>query len=276
MQASPVWTPPGGTLGAIVSEARDRAAVLESRRAELASRARDVAGVPAFAPALRVDHVAVVAEVKRRSPSKGWINPTISAPEQAAAYERGGAAAISVLTEPVHFGGSVDDLLAVRERVRIPVLKKDFHVAPVQLLEAKAIGASAALLIARALSPDDLHRMIDAARELALEVLVEIRDEEELARALEVDAPVIGINNRNLETLVIDPATSERMLREIPASAVAIAESGVSGRGDVERVARAGADAVLVGSVISAAADPSDAVRQLATVTRTGRRATRG
>jgi indole-3-glycerol phosphate synthase len=215
--------------------------------------------------------VAVIGEVKRRSPSKGWINAKISAPDQASAYERGGAAAISVLTEPVHFGGSVDDLLAVRQAVKIPVLKKDFHVDPIQLIEAKAIGASAALLIARALSPDDLARMVDAARELALEVLVEIRDDEELQRALDVGAEIIGINNRNLETLVIDPATSERMLRAIPADRIGIAESGVSGRADVERVAKAGADAVLVGSVISAASDPTAAVRDLATVERIGR-----
>jgi indole-3-glycerol phosphate synthase len=266
-----VWTPPSGTLGGIVSEARDRAASLHGQRAELISRAKVAATVPPFASALRTDCVAVIGEVKRRSPSKGWINAQISAPDQAAAYELGGAAAISVLTEPAHFGGSIDDLLAVRNAVEIPVLKKDFHVDPIQLIEAKAIGASAALLIVRALGPDDLARMIDAARELALEVLVEIRDEEELRRALDAGAAIIGINNRNLETLVIDTTTSERLLRAIPAELIGIAESGVSGRGDVERVARAGADAVLVGSVISAAADPTTAVRDLACVERIGR-----
>jgi indole-3-glycerol phosphate synthase len=213
----------------------------------------------------------VIAEVKRRSPSKGWINPNLSAPDQAAAYERGGAAAISVLTEPRHFGGSSEDVGAVRTAVRVPVLKKDFHVDPVQLLEAKAIGASAALLIARALSPDDLLRMTDAARDIDLEVLVEIRDEDELRRALDAGARIIGINNRNLETLAIDAATSERLLGSIPAGMIGIAESGVSARADVERVARAGADAVLVGSVISAASDPVAAVRDLASVARVGR-----
>jgi indole-3-glycerol phosphate synthase len=271
VQAFPAWTPPGGTLGGIIFEARDRAAALLGKRTELAARAKAVASAPQFGKVLRGPRVAVIAEVKRRSPSKGWINPNISAPEQARAYELGGAAAISVLTEPAHFGGSNDDLLAVRDAVGIPVLKKDFHVEPVQLIEAKALGASAALLIARALSRDALMRMADTARGLDLEVLVEIRDEDELERALAANATIIGINNRNLETLAIDAATSERLLRSIPGAAIGIAESGVSARADVERVARAGADAVLVGSVISAAADPAAAVRDLASVARAGR-----
>jgi indole-3-glycerol phosphate synthase len=271
VQASPVWTPPIGTLGGIVAEAHARAEALRAASAELATRARDAAAAPAFRDALRRSTVAVIAEVKRRSPSKGWINADISAPDQAAAYEAGGAAAISVLTEPAHFGGSIEDLLSVRARVAIPVLKKDFHVAPVQLLEAKAVGASAALLIARALSPDDLPRMVDFAHEIGLEVLVEIRDEPELERALAADARIIGINNRNLETLEIDPATSERLLAAIPEDRVAIAESGVQSPADVERYAAAGADAVLVGSVISAAEDPTAAVRGLASISRVGR-----
>jgi indole-3-glycerol phosphate synthase len=266
-----VWTPPGGTLGKLVGEARNRADTLQSRRDELAGRAADAPAAPGFASALRGERVAVIAEVKRRSPSKGWINADLSAVAQASAYEQGGASAISVLTEPVHFGGSLEDLGAVRAAVRIPVLKKDFHVRPVQLLEAKAIGASAALLIARALSPDDLPRMLDTAREIALEVLVEVRDEDELRRALDAGATVVGINNRNLETLVIDPATAERLLESIPAALIGIAESGVNSRADVERYAEAGADAVLVGSAISAAADPMTAVRDLASVTRIGR-----
>lgn len=271
MQASTVWTPPTGTLGGIVAEARERAQLLLVRSAELAARAREAQTVPGFGTSLRRPTVAVIAEVKRRSPSKGWINAEISAPDQAAAYELGGAAAISVLTEPAHFGGSIEDLLAVKSRVAIPVLKKDFHVDPIQLVEAKAIGASAALLIARALSPDDLARMVDCAREIDLEVLVEIRDEAELQRALDSQAPIIGINNRNLETLVIDTATSERLLGMIPAEVIGIAESGVNGAEDVERYARAGADAVLVGSVISAAPDPAAKVREIASVNRVGR-----
>ena len=266
-----MWTPPGGTLGGILSEARTRVDELSRRTAELERAAADAAAVPGFAAAFTGAHVGVIAEVKRRSPSKGWINAEISAPAQAAAYERGGAAAISVLTEPAHFGGSVNDLLAVRAAVGIPVLKKDFHIAPVQLLEAKAIGASAALLIARALSPEHLPRMVAYANQIGLEVLVEIRDVDELRRAIDAGAGVVGINNRNLETLEIDPATAERLLALIPPAAAAIAESGVNGRTDVERYARAGADAVLVGSVISGAPDPQAKVSELAGVRRVGR-----
>ena len=271
MQASPTWTPPTGTLGNIVAEARDRAALLKPSEQELAESAAAAADVPSMASALRQHSVAVIAEVKRRSPSKGWINPGLSATDQAQAYERGGAAAISILTEPAHFGGSVADLVSVTDAVRVPVLKKDFHVDPIQLIEAKALGASAALLIARAVSPDTLLEMLDVARRLSLEVIVEIRDEAELARAIEGGAVIIGINNRNLETLVIDPATSDRLLLLVPPGVIAIAESGVAAREDVERVARHGADAVLVGSVLSAAPDAAAAVERLTGVPRVGR-----
>jgi indole-3-glycerol phosphate synthase len=271
VQASSTWTPPTGTLGKIVQEARERAALLRPSEPELTESAGAAAPAPHLTSALRSATVVVIAEVKRRSPSKGWINPSLSAVDQALAYERGGAGAVSILTEPAHFGGSVADLIAVRDAVAIPVLKKDFHVDPIQLVEAKALGASAALLIARALSPQDLTSMIETANRLALEVIVEIRDDAELARALDAGATIIGINNRNLETLVIDPATSERLLGQLPSGVIAIAESGVSDRGDVERVAAHGADAVLVGSVLSAAEDPVAAVRQLTGVQRVSR-----
>jgi indole-3-glycerol phosphate synthase len=271
VQAFSAWTPPTGTLGAIVAEARDRAALLKPDEAELAESAGSASPSPSLAAALRRDAVAVIAEVKRRSPSKGWINPAISAAEQAQSYERGGAAAVSILTEPAHFGGSVSDLVSVRDTVLIPVLKKDFHVDPIQLIEAKALGASAALLIARALAPDALVEMVETAARLSLEVIVEIRDDDELSRALDAGAGIIGINNRNLETLAIDPATSEQLLGRIPRGVVAIAESGVQSRADVERFARCGADAVLVGSVLSASDNPVEAVRGLTGVLRTTR-----
>ena len=271
MQGLRAWTPPGGTLGAIVAEAVQRADAMRTRTAELEAQARAAVTAPGFASALRRADVAVIAEVKRRSPSKGWINPAISAGGQASAYQAGGASAISVLTEPEHFGGSIDDLAAVRRAVQLPVLKKDFHVDPVQLLEAKATGASAALLIVRALSPDQLVRMTEVAARLELECLVEVRDAEELDRALAVSAAVIGVNSRNLETLAVDPGTAEGLMRQIPDSVIAVAESGVTGRGDVERLATAGADAVLVGSAVSAARDPSVAVRELTGVSRRGR-----
>lgn len=271
MQASFGWTPPTGTLGGIVAEASERAAALTAIEAELERTASTVPRAPSLAGALRTSSVAIIAEVKRRSPSKGWIRAAISAVDHAREYEAGGAAAISVLTEPVHFGGSSDDLVAVRGAVRVPVLKKDFHIAPVQLVEARALGASAALLIVRALSPAALRLMTRTASDLHLEILMEVRDEAELDRALDAGATMIGVNNRNLETLHIDPATSERLIGRIPSSIVAIAESGVSTRADVERLAGFGADAILVGSVISAASDPAAAVRTLSGVKRVDR-----
>ncbi|MFL5615740.1 MAG: indole-3-glycerol phosphate synthase TrpC [Gemmatimonadaceae bacterium] len=271
MQAFSAWVPPTGTLGRIVDEARTRARALDQRVAELEELAKGVVDVVPFASGLRGDTVSVIAEVKRRSPSKGWIQPGMDAAKQARAYEAAGAKAISVLTEPDHFAGSIDDLSDVRRAVSVPVLKKDFHVDPIQLLEAKAIGASAALLIVRALGPSQLPELMAAARELSLEVLVEIRDMGELDLALEAGAAVIGINNRNLETLAIDPATSARLLSRIPSSVIAIGESGVSSRADVERLALAGADAILVGSSVSSATDPRAAVRSLAGVARAAR-----
>jgi indole-3-glycerol phosphate synthase len=268
VQAFSAWVPPSGTLGRIVDEARTRARALERRIPELEHAAARVDNVLPFASALRGESVSVIAEVKRRSPSKGWIQPEMNAGKQASAYAIAGAKAISVLTEPDHFAGSVEDLITVRQVAGVPVLKKDFHIAPVQLLEARAIGASAALLIVRALGPSGLAELMSAARALSLEVLVEIRDENELDLALEAGAAVIGVNNRNLETLEIDPMTSTRLLKRIPSNVVAVGESGVSSRVDVERLAKAGADAILVGSSVSSAADPSAAVRSLTGVAR--------
>jgi indole-3-glycerol phosphate synthase len=213
----------------------------------------------------------LLAEVKRQSPSKGLIAASLDAVEQAGAYRDGGAAGVSILTEPNHFGGSISDLRDVVRCVGLPVLKKDFHVAPVQLYEARAEGASAALLIVRAVSPDVLKELAACARSLGLELLYEIRDERELEQALDAEAGMIGVNNRNLETLVIDPATAERLIPLIPAHIVAIAESGVKTRADVERYAAVGADAVLVGSSLSASADPAAATRTLAGVARRSR-----
>ena len=271
MQAFLRWTPPTGTLGTICHEAEARATILDARADELEREASLAAAGRSLAAGLDGADVRLIAEVKRRSPSKGSIAPTLDAPSQARAYVAGGAAAISVLTEPAHFAGSTSDLRAVRAAVTVPVLKKDFHVRPIQLVEARALGASAALLIARALSPDRLREMTDTARRLQLEVLVEVRDESELERALECGATVIGVNNRDLETLVIDPSTAERLVPRIPSGLLAVAESGVSTRDDVERYAACGADAVLVGSSISAASDATGATRALAGVPRRSR-----
>jgi indole-3-glycerol phosphate synthase len=225
--------------------------------------------VVGFADALRGEFVGVVAEVKRSSPSKGPINPGLDLAKQVAAYESGGAAAISVLTEPTRFGGSNDDLTRARAAVGIPILKKDFHVEPVQILEARALGASAALVIARAVSPERLTELIAAGNDVGIEILVEVRDERELELALSLGARLIGVNNRNLETLEIDPETALRLLPLIPTDIIAIAESGVRTAKDVERLAASGADAVLVGTEVSASSDPEKAVRSLTGIRRT-------
>lgn len=210
--------------------------------------------------------MAVIAEVKRASPSKGTIRGTLDAGEQAASYERGGAAALSILTEPTRFAGSNKDLAAARVRSSLPMLKKDFHVDPIQLIEAKGLGASAALVIVRAVSPGVLVEMAAVAKHIGLELVFEVRTAAELRLALANGAELVGINNRDLETLEIDATTAPALLPSIPQRCIAIAESGLQSVSDIERVAAAGADAVLIGSALSSADDPEAAVRSLVTV----------
>jgi indole-3-glycerol phosphate synthase len=217
--------------------------------------------------ALRRQTVAVIAELKRRSPSKGSLSESLD-PRVTADFERGGAAAISVLTEPEFFGGSLDDLRIVRESVKLPVLKKDFHLHASQLHEARHAGASAVLLIARALSPDELPGMMSAARDLELETVVEVRSEAELDRAIDAGATIIGVNSRDLETLEVDERIPERLIPLVPSHVIAVWESGVRETQDVRRAADAGADAVLVGSALSKAKDPARLVRELSNVPR--------
>jgi indole-3-glycerol phosphate synthase len=269
-QAFSAWTPPTGTLGELTDEAHVRAATLAPRAAELGRLAREAGTVPSFRGALQTQRVGVIAEIKRSSPSRGAINPGLDLVAQVKAYEAGGAAAISVLTEPARFAGSNEDLVLARSSVSVPLLKKDFHVAVSQLLEARALGASAALVIVRAVAPARLHDLMSAGADLGLEILLEVRDEKELDLALSLNAGLIGVNNRNLETLEIDAGTSHRILPLIPRGVVAIAESGVKSAADVKRVAAAGADAVLVGSKLSGSSDPESAVRSLTGVARTG------
>lgn len=265
------WEPPIGTLGSLTRASFTRAAQVSGTLAELRAKAADAPAAIPFAAALRRSTISIIAEVKRSSPSKGAIAPGLDAVAQACAYAAGGAAAISVLTEPTKFGGSLDDLAQVSAVTGIPVIRKDFIVDPVQLWEARACGASAALLIVRALSPELLPRLVDVASEAGLGVLMEIRDEGELARALEVNASVIGVNNRNLETLIIDVDTAPTLIPHIPADRIAVAESGMQQVEDLARPCAAGADAVLIGSAISAAVDPEAAVRALARVPRRAR-----
>ncbi len=268
MQAYSHWSPPTGTLGLIVAQAELRAKAIQGRTAEFTRAVDSRPSGRSLRQALRHASVALLTEVKRQSPSKGPIATGLNAVVQARAYAEGGAAAMSILTEPAHFGGSIDDLRSVVRDVPLPVLKKDFHVQPVQLLEARAEGASAALLIVRAVSPHRLAELMSCGNALGLELLVEVRDEEELELALSLGATMVGVNNRNLETLVIDPSTAERIIPLIPNAVVAIAESGISSRADVERYAAVGADAVLIGSSLSAAADPLAATLSLANVPR--------
>src|SRR5688572_7836745 len=234
-------------------------------------RARAGAPGPDFLTALRGQQVKVIAEVKRRSPSRGEINAELDPASRARDYERGGAAAISVLTEPEHFSGSERDLIDVREAVRVRVLRKDFIIDELQIIEARAWGASGVLLIARALPATELLTLAEAARRWEVEPLVEVRTHDELEVAIAARARVIGVNSRDLETLDVDARAVDQLLPRVPADVVAIAESGLQTVADVERAARAGADAVLIGSSLSASADASSAVRALTEVTRRGR-----
>ena len=250
-----------------------RAAALAPARAALARAAAEAGPVPSLGAALAGGYVAVVAEVKRRSPSAGDLRADLDAGARARAYVAGGARAVSVLTDEAFFGGSIADLTAVARAVTVPVVRKDFIVDELQLLEARASGAGAVLLIVRALEPARLRDLARAARGLGLETLVEAHTESELAAALAVDASVVGVNSRDLDTFVVDLAVAERLLALVPAGVPAVGESGVRSAADVERLARAGADAVLVGGALSVAGDPAAAVRGLARVPRGGRAA---
>jgi indole-3-glycerol phosphate synthase len=265
---SKTWTFPTGPLGELTAAAALRAHALEAGATELEREARAASPVASFAAALRGETVAVIAELKRRSPSKGSINELLDIPARAMEYVGAGAAALSVLTEPERFGGSLDDLRAAHAAVRAPLLRKDFIVNRIQIAEARAAGASAILLIARALLPERRVALADDALAFGLDVLLEVRDERELEHALRVEHAVIGINNRNLETLVIDDAVSARLLPLVPAGRIAVYESGVRMRADVERAAALGADAVLVGSSLSLSADGGEAASQLVGVKR--------
>ena len=271
-QAHFSWSPPEGTLGQLLALAERRVRLAGRGRDQLERDAARTRVPPPFVAAIEGRKaVGIIAEVKRRSPSRGSINPRIDAVRRANDYVEGGAVAISVLTEPDSFGGTLDDLAQVSAAIKPPTLRKDFIVDEVQLLEARIAGASAALLIARALPPRRLVELVKAARDCGVEPLVEVRDEVELERALATDARLIGVNHRDLESLVIDVNLGERLLPSIPPDRITIAESGVSSRRDVERLAAVGADAVLVGSVLSAASDPRNAVRALTGVARTPR-----
>jgi indole-3-glycerol phosphate synthase len=212
--------------------------------------------------------VGIVAEIKRRSPSQGAIRPDLDPVAHARAYARGGAVAVSVLTDEAHFGGSLDDLSRVAGAVTLPVLRKDFIIDEVQILEARAAGASAILLIVRVLTPERLSALAAAARAQGLATLVEVHTAGELEAALTVGPTAVGVNARDLATFAVDLRAAEGVLARVPREIPVVAESGIEGRGDVERLAAAGADFVLVGTSLARRSDPETAVRALMGVAR--------
>ncbi len=244
---------------------------LRARRAEF-ERALLAARPPApFASALRGSHVTLIAEVKRRSPSAGAINTGLDPRVLAGAYAAGGASAISVLTDGPYFGGSVADLEGVAGLVDLPVLRKDFILDEVQLVEARAAGASAALLIVRVLSDMTLRRLIVTAEQLGLGVLVETHTALEIARAIDAGAQVIGVNARDLDDFSMHRDAAWALLAKVPNALIAVAESGMATVAHVEEAAVAGADAVLIGGALASHGDPTSAATAFAGVLRRGR-----
>jgi indole-3-glycerol phosphate synthase len=216
-----------------------------------------------FSEALTRPGVSVIAEHKRRSPSAGTIREGTTVKDLVCAYERGGAAALSILTEPHHFGGSLEDLREARASTDLPILRKDFVVDPYQIYEAAAAGADAVLLIVAALDPDDLRALHEEARAIDLDVLVEVHDEHELDRALEVEAEVIGINNRDLTDFSVDLERTFELLADVPAGKTVVSESGIVTREQIEELERVGIDAVLIGELLMRATDPEERLREL-------------
>jgi indole-3-glycerol phosphate synthase len=254
------------TLGDITQAVRED---LERRKAEVSQDELEQAissrpeGRP-FSEALAAPGICLVAEFKRRSPSVGEL-PHGRDPvgEVVRAYERGGAGALSILTDERHFGGSLADLREARANSDLPILRKDFTVDPYQLYEAGAAGADAVLLVVATLDRDELERLHAEAQALDLDCLVEVHDAGELETALEIDADVIGINNRNLSDFSVDLARTFELLTDVPAGKTVVSESGISSRDQVEELERVGVDALLVGESLMRAPDPEQTCRDL-------------
>lgn len=252
-------------LEEIVAHKRDELAARRARRPLAELRAAAVAAPLArdFAAALRVPGLSVIAEIKRRSPAKGDLRRDLDPASLARSYESAGASALSVLTDERYFRGSDADLQAARAAVGLPVLRKDFTIDAYQLYEARQLGADAVLLIVRALADQQLVELLALADELGLAALVEVHNGPELARAVAARAQLIGINNRNLDTLTVDPETSLRLRSAIPSGTAAVAESGIGSPESASRLALVGFDAILVGEALVTAADPTALLRQL-------------
>jgi indole-3-glycerol phosphate synthase len=215
--------------------------------------------------------LAVIAELKRRSPSSGSIREDLDPGSRAALYSQHGAAALSVLTDGPYFGGSMEDLRTAADNCSLPILRKDFILDEVQVLEARAAGAAAVLLIVRALGANRLGDLLRYSVQLGLDALVEVHTLAELDQALESGAQIVGINSRDLDTFVIDVTAAWRLLGRIPRDRIAVAESGIFSQGDAARAGEAGADAVLVGTALSASSAPERLLRELSSVVRHGR-----
>lgn len=216
-----------------------------------------------FRAALSLPGMSLIAEIKRSSPSAGPIRADADTGALAEAYERGGARAISVLTEPDFFGGSLDDLGKARAAAALPVLRKDFLIEPYQVYQARVAQADAVLLIIAALDKGLYRDMYDAAKACMLPALVEVHNEYELEAAFEADPEILGVNQRNLKTFEVDTSLALRLRREVPRNVIMVAESGIKSRADVEDLENAEVDAVLVGETLMRSANPSDAVRML-------------
>ena len=255
----------GGVLDDIIAGVREDLAIRQAEVSLDRLKQRVAQIDPAIDPMPRFTGpgVAVIAEVKRSSPSKGALASIDDPAALAAEYEAGGAAAISVLTEGRRFKGTLDDLIRVRLAVSVPVLRKDFIVTAYQLFEARAAGADLVLLIVAALSDYELVCLIERAESIGLTPLVEVHTAEEVSRAVAAGARIIGVNARNLQTLEVDPGTFARLAPQIPSGIVRIAESGVRGPHDVIELARAGADVVLVGEALVTGRDPRSGVADL-------------
>jgi indole-3-glycerol phosphate synthase len=251
--------------------AKKRAAIAAARALRpLAAVERDAAAAPpprgfiaALERTLAAGRYALIAEIKRASPSRGLIRADFAPAELARAYARGGAACLSVLTDEPYFQGRAEDLQAAQRAVTLPVLRKDFMLDPWQMAEARAMGADCVLLIMAALGDDEAVALEAAARRWGMDVLVEVHDREELARALRLKTRLIGINNRNLSTLKIDLETTEELAKELPGDRVLVSESGLRTPEDLARMARAGARCFLVGESLMAEADVEAATRAL-------------
>ncbi len=257
--------PRSGYLDSIVAHHRARAEASAPAldRQRLADEAAAAAPPRPFARAVATAGISVIAEVKRRSPSKGDLAPDLDPAALASAYQAGGASCLSVLTDGPHFGGSPADLVAAREACDLPVLRKDFTVCEADVLEARAMGADAVLLIVAALEPAELGEYRALAESLGMAALVEVHDSDELETALAAGASVIGVNQRDLRTFRVDEERAVSLAALIPPGVLRVAESGIATRSDVERLAAAGYDAVLVGESLVRSEDPASALARL-------------